>query len=131
MKQQKGKQQKGFTIIEVMLFLALSGFLLAGILAGTGSSIANQRYKDAVQDAADALRSAFSFVADTQIETRDNQHGACGGTVEEANAIDMNDMFYKCHDITIKINENCFEKINQQTKPVCGKKAKRGTGEVI
>ena len=91
MKMHLEEEQKGFTIIEVMLFLALSGFLLAGILAGTGSSIANQRYKDAVQDAADALRSAFSFVADTQIETREKKQGACGGTVEEANANDVDD----------------------------------------
>ena len=85
------EEQKGFTIIEVMLFLALSGFLLVGILAGTGSSIANQRYKDAVQDAADALRSAYSFVADTQIETRDKNESACGGTIESANANDADD----------------------------------------
>ena len=77
------EEQKGFTIIEVMLFLALSGFLLVGILAGTGSSIANQRYKDAVQDATDALRSAYSFVADTQVETRDKSEGACGGTTKD------------------------------------------------
>ncbi len=66
------EEQKGFTIIEVMLFLALTGFLLAGILVGAGSSIANQRYKDAVQDAADVLRKAYSFVADTQIGLRDD-----------------------------------------------------------
>lgn len=71
------EEQKGFTIIEVMLFLALSGFLLVGILAGTGSSIANQRYKDAVQDAADALRKAYSFVADTEISTRDKNESVC------------------------------------------------------
>ncbi|MCQ2571078.1 MAG: prepilin-type N-terminal cleavage/methylation domain-containing protein [Candidatus Saccharibacteria bacterium] len=85
------KELKGFTIIEVMLFLALSGFLLAGILAGTGSSIANQRYKDAVQDATDALRSAFAFVADTQIETRSNGEGACGGTVDGFNDVSAGD----------------------------------------
>ena len=85
------EEQKGFTIIEVMLFLALSGFLLVGILAGTGSSIANQRYKDAVQDAADALRSAYSFVAESHVEVRDKSEGACGGTIEEANANDSSD----------------------------------------
>ena len=74
------EEQKGFTIIEVMLFLALTGFLLAGILVGAGSSIANQRYKDAVQDAADVLRKAYSFVADTQIETRDGKESACNYT---------------------------------------------------
>jgi len=86
------EEQKGFTIIEVMLFLALSGFLLVGILAGTGSSIANQRYKDAVQDAADALRSAYAFVADTQIQTRDAKSSSCGGTVEGADDFDSDDL---------------------------------------
>ena len=86
------EEQKGFTIIEVMLFLALSGFLLVGILAGTGSSIANQRYKDAVQDAADALRSAYAFVSDTQIETRSSDQSSCGGTVDANDGYDSDDM---------------------------------------
>ena len=85
------KELKGFTIIEVMLFLALSGFLLVGILAGTGTSIADQRYKDAVQDATDALRSAYAFVADTQVETRENGEGSCGGTVEGASDVSAGD----------------------------------------
>lgn len=77
------ERRPGFTIIEVMLFLAISGFLLVGILVGTGSSIANQRYKDAVQDAVDAIRNAYSFVADTQIELRtgggtQGDKGVCG-----------------------------------------------------
>ncbi len=72
------EKQFGFTIVEVMLFLALSGFLLVGLLIGTGASIANQRYNDAVQDAADALRSAYSFVANTSINQRDKDTGACG-----------------------------------------------------
>ena len=76
-------RRSGFTIIEVMLFLAISGFLLVGILLGTGSSIANQRYKDAVQDAVDALKSAYSFVSDTQIELRDANNGVCGSLTSE------------------------------------------------
>lgn len=64
-------RRQGFTIIEVMLFLAVSGFLLVGILAGTGSSLANQRYKDAVQDLADILRSQYSYVSETQVATRE------------------------------------------------------------
>ncbi len=76
------EERKGFTIVEVMLFLALSGFLLVGILVGTGSNIANQRYKDAVEDAVDALRSAYSFVADTQVQTRETNMGVCGNTVD-------------------------------------------------
>lgn len=77
------EEQSGFTIIEVMLFLALTGFLLAGILVGAGSSIANQRYKDAIQDSVDAIRKAYSFVADTQIELRDGSD-ACTSLVGNA-----------------------------------------------
>ncbi len=69
------EKRSGFTIIEVMLFLALSGLLMVGVLVGTNSSIANQRYKDAVEDAVSALRSAFSFVSDTQIAQRDSSEG--------------------------------------------------------
>ena len=76
------EERRGFTIIEVMLFLALSGFLMVGILAGTGSSIDNQRYKDSVQDAVNILRNAYSFVADTEVPTRDN--GVCGYTISSS-----------------------------------------------
>lgn len=38
----------GFTVIEVMLFLAISGILVVAILIGSGVRIASQRYKDAV-----------------------------------------------------------------------------------
>ncbi len=77
------ERRPGFTIIEVMLFLAISGFLLVGILVGTGSSIANQRYKDAVQDTVDAIKNAYSFVSDTQIASRNGDgtqgnKGVCG-----------------------------------------------------
>ena len=84
----------GFTIIEVMRFLAISGFLLVGILVGTGTSIANQRYKDAVQDTVDAIKNAYSFVSDTQIELRtgnggtQGDKGVCGALT--ANQIDSN-----------------------------------------
>ncbi len=82
------EELRGFTIVEVMLFLALSGFLLVGILLGTNANIANQRYKDAVQDAVSALRSAYSFVADTQVTERDNKNGICGSTISD---VDLSD----------------------------------------
>lgn len=54
--------KKGFTIIEVMIFLAISGLLLMGILGGTYASIAAQRYNDSVRGFAEFLRQVYGEV---------------------------------------------------------------------
>ena len=41
-------KQSGFTIIELMLFLAITGALTVGILVGSSSAIGRQRYRDSV-----------------------------------------------------------------------------------
>ena len=76
-----GAFRKGFTIIEVMLFLALSGLLLVGILGGLGGNIARQRYNDAVQDTVNMLRDQYSFVTDTEIAVRSSNDASCYGLV--------------------------------------------------
>ncbi len=65
-----GAFRRGFTIIEVMLFLALSGILLVGILGGLGGNIARQRYNDAVQDVVSIMKDQYSFVSDTEVAAR-------------------------------------------------------------
>ena len=81
-----GAFRKGFTIIETMLFLALSGLLLVGLLGGLGGNIARQRYNDAVQDVVNMLRDQYSFVSDTQISLRlndnDKDDASCYGLVK-------------------------------------------------
>ncbi|MBQ6396224.1 hypothetical protein IJH89_01405 [Candidatus Saccharibacteria bacterium] len=52
----------GFTIIEVSLFLALSGMLMVGLIATSNRSIARQRYNDTVNDVADYFRGVYSDV---------------------------------------------------------------------
>lgn len=59
----------GFTIVEVALFLALSGFLMVGIIVGANISISRQRYNDAVNNFADFLRGAYT---DTLNVSNDN-----------------------------------------------------------
>ncbi|MEO6109428.1 MAG: hypothetical protein ABIP50_00245 [Candidatus Saccharimonadales bacterium] len=44
-----GNRSHGFTIIETMLFLGISGILIVSLLAGTGATIGIQRYKDSVE----------------------------------------------------------------------------------
>lgn len=82
------KQRSGFTIIEIMLFIGISGFLLIGIMLGTGNSIANQRYNDAVEDAVNMLQNAFSFVADTELNERDTSEG-CDRLIKGNNHISI------------------------------------------
>lgn len=55
-------EKSGFTIIEVMLVLGLTGMLLVGLLGGTFASIASQRYSDSVRSFAEYLRQEYSEV---------------------------------------------------------------------
>ena len=74
----------GFTIIEVMLFLALTGLLLSGVLIGLGSNISRQRYNDAVEDIADILQNQYSFVSDVHINMRTKaQDSSCYALVSK------------------------------------------------
>ena len=61
----KKEQPQGFTIIEVTLFLALTGLVLAGIIM-TFSSVSRQRYSDSVQNFAEYLRDLYSQTENIQ-----------------------------------------------------------------
>ena len=56
----------GFTLIEVTLFLAITGLLFIGIAAGVQNSIFQQRYNDSVQNFAEFLRSIYSQVSNVE-----------------------------------------------------------------
>jgi prepilin-type N-terminal cleavage/methylation domain-containing protein len=54
--------KQGFTIIETMLVLAITGVLIAGLLVGLGSSISNQRYLDAVSTFKNLIQDQYSQI---------------------------------------------------------------------
>ena len=62
------KIRRGFTLVEVSLFLAITAAIFVGVAVGTQNSIFQQRYNDAVQNFAEFLRSTYSQVSNVQSE---------------------------------------------------------------
>lgn len=56
----------GFTLIEVSLFLAVTGALFVAILVGTQNSIWQQRYNDATQSFTNFIRNVYAEVSNPQ-----------------------------------------------------------------
>lgn len=59
-------KRKGFTFIEVSLFLAITAALFIGIALGMQNSIFQQRYNDATQNFFEFVRSIYSKVSNPQ-----------------------------------------------------------------
>lgn len=59
----KRLSNSGFTIIETMLFLGITGLLIAGVMTSVGSSINVQRYRDSIVSLQSILQKQYSEVA--------------------------------------------------------------------
>ncbi len=71
--------QIGFTIIETMLFLSVTGLMVMAILIGSNSSINFQRYKDSVNSLQALLQQQYSDVSNT-INNHDGTWECTGAT---------------------------------------------------
>lgn len=72
--------KRGFTLVEVSLFLAITAAVFVGIAIGTQNSIFQQRYNDSVQSFAEFLRTVYSQVKNVQNgEGRGNSNQAIYG----------------------------------------------------
>lgn len=72
----------GFTIIETMLFLAVTGLLVMGALVGTGTALSNQRYRDAVETFKNLVQSQYSELG--SIKNARTDAWSCGSTAKPA-----------------------------------------------
>lgn len=70
---------KGFTIIETMLFLAITGLLLAGILIGSGVAIGIERYRDAATSLQVEIQQLYADTISVHNERDGNQACNAGG----------------------------------------------------
>lgn len=57
------KMQQGFTIIELVLVMAITGLVIAVILTGIGASLRAERYRDATNQTIDYFQGQYSAVA--------------------------------------------------------------------
>jgi type II secretory pathway pseudopilin PulG len=60
------KKQTGFTVIEVMLFLAITGLMVVGMVAGTSISIQTQRYHDSVRSFKSLVQEQYAEIVSTE-----------------------------------------------------------------
>jgi type II secretory pathway pseudopilin PulG len=67
-----GVFKAGFTIIETMLFLGITGLLVVGILAGAGASINVQRYHDSVSSVESVVQGLYTSVDDVVNDRTDS-----------------------------------------------------------
>lgn len=77
------KTRRGFTIIEVMLFLAITGLMMLGILAAVTGGINRQRYDDAVASLSDFMQGQYSLV-DNVITNRPDSIRCTAGGIDES-----------------------------------------------
>jgi len=76
---------RGFTIIETMLVLAITGAMIAGLLVGVGSSISAQRYKDSVASFRALLQDQYSEVMNVSNDRDTNLTCDAAANISESN----------------------------------------------
>lgn len=72
------KLLRGFTIIELMLFLAITGLLIAGILVNASRSLDDQQYRDGVESIRNKISAQFA-----KVYSLTNDNTASDGTTQD------------------------------------------------
>lgn len=80
----KRRYQAGFTIVEVVLFLAIAGALAGTLLATTTAAIQQQQYRDAVQSFAGFLRGQYERVVSVENDRAPSDHCPISGALDRA-----------------------------------------------
>ena len=74
------KTQKGFTIIELVLFLGITGLVMGVLLVGVGGSLNRERYHEATAGFQDYLQGQYNLVANVN-NSREATDVCTGGAI--------------------------------------------------
>jgi type II secretory pathway pseudopilin PulG len=78
----KRASERGFTVIEVMLFLGVTGALFIALMVGVNSNITQQRYRESVFNLSTLIQDQYSEVNNTRND-RDNNWSCNNGLVDD------------------------------------------------
>lgn len=83
------RASSGFTIIETLLFLGVTGLLVLGALIGVGTNVNIQRYRDAAETFKNVIQQQYSSVTNVQ-NGRDNNWSCtnAAGAMADVNGVD-------------------------------------------
>lgn len=76
------QKTSGFTIIESLLFLAISGALIVAMIGGVGATIQIQRYRDAVETFKALVQDQYSELTSVKNEDRGGSQWSCNSQAE-------------------------------------------------
>ena len=114
--------RRGFTLVEVSLFLAITAAVFMGVAIGTQNSIFQQRYNDAVQNYAEFLRSVYSQVTNVQSESTGRSGKAIYGklvTFNDDNGENKINTYNVIGDVVDSADTKCSEKNSVLEKLDC------------
>lgn len=83
------RASSGFTIIETLLFLGVTGLLVLGALIGVGTNVNIQRYRDSAETFKNVIQAQYSSVTNVQ-NGRDNNWSCtnAAGATSDVNGVD-------------------------------------------
>ncbi len=70
------KFKKGFTLIEVVLFLAISAAMFAAVMNGVATNVAKRRYKDTVDGVVEEIKNAYSAAINVENYRRNTENSS-------------------------------------------------------
>ncbi len=129
--------QPGFTIIEVMLAVAISALMLIGVIGGVYVSIGQQRYSDALRDFAEYMRTIYSEAISPQsFGIGNSMNEAVIGKVLAFGIGDDNKVYSATivgnanYSTTVSVAESFLDtltKDNSDVKLICGNNSGQGS----
>ncbi|MDR0397721.1 MAG: type II secretion system GspH family protein [Candidatus Nomurabacteria bacterium] len=79
--------RQAFTIIEIMLVLAIVGLLFVGLISSAQSTIRKQRYNDSVQTFENILQEQYDLVSNVQNSRGQTERIVCSKTTTSVNPV--------------------------------------------